>query len=114
MKLTHIIISFVLLALFSGCEKSSSETDFQFNATVVGKGMDCGDSYLIDIINVSGNGEISDGRYYADNLSPDYKVAELEIDLNCRLPSDDEIYACTTMGPAYPHIIVLEVQTKGP
>lgn len=113
MKHSSIFLAVLLVALLSGCDSNEPETiNFQFEAEVIGKGMDCGSVYLIHLINVSGAAVITDGRYYADNLLSEYKDSGLEIALNCRLPSADEIYPCTMFGPTYPHVYVLEAQTQ--
>ena len=113
MKHSSIFVAVLLIALLSGCDSNEPEPiTFQFEAEVIGKGMDCGSVYLIHLINVSGAAEITDGRYYADNLPSEYKDSGLEIILNCRLPRADEMYPCTMLGPTYPHVHVLEAQTQ--
>ena len=69
--------------------------------------MDCGDTYLINLKKVTSDSEIANGTYYADNLPPHLKVAGLKIILNSRKPTNKELYACTTMGPGYSHVIVI-------
>jgi len=113
------ILFYSMLISFSvslvSCEKdndveiSNLEIEgYQFEATVKGKGLDCGDTYLIDLKKLNGESGIANGTYYADNLPPDLKVAGLKIRLNARKPTDDELYACTTMGPGYSHLIVTD------
>ena len=54
-----------------------------------------------------GDSEIANGTYYADKLPPQLKVAGLKIRLNSRKSANEDLYACTTMGPGYYHVIVI-------
>jgi len=108
---------FVLLSIIasliymSSCEKENDTNisdDFQFEATVINKGMDCGETFIISLKSRNANSDIEDGTYYADQLDSDFKIPGLIIYLNCREPNDSELYACTMMGPTYPHIIVTD------
>ncbi len=115
--MNRLIFLIVLISLISltSCEKdneSINSDDFVFEATVIGKGVDCGDTYVIILTNRGSNSDIEDGMYYADQLDSDFKVSGLEIYLNCREPNDTELYACTMMGPTYPHVIVTDCKTK--
>lgn len=113
MKRTLIYLAILFGFTFIGCEKetdSENEKEYQFEATVIGKGLDCGDTYLIDLKITIGNSDIVEGTYYADDLSSDLKVVGLKIKLNCRKPNDDELYVCTTMGPSYSHVIVIDAE----
>lgn len=99
------------LILLTGCEQENNSDNvnaFPFKATVIDKGMDCGETFLISLKSIEGNSKIEDGTYYADSLDSDLKIPGLKIYLNCREPNEDELYPCTTMGPAYPHVIVTE------
>lgn len=97
-----VIIGFLLLS----CE-NDKEINYQYEATILGQGIDCGETYLIDLTRVSGDTEFTDGTYYADNLLSEFKVSGLKIQLNCRGLNADEIYACTHLGPYYPHVFVI-------
>jgi hypothetical protein len=94
----------------AGCEKDKDEdqisSDFKFKATVLSMGLDCGDTFTISLENLDSDSDIEDGIYYADNLPAEYKEEGVLIYLNCREPNEEEVYACTTLGPSYPHIIV--------
>ncbi|MFZ7133390.1 MAG: hypothetical protein ACOWWR_13640 [Eubacteriales bacterium] len=106
-----IILSILTIGVFlAGCEKDDDEATkehFEFEATVIGKGQDCGETFIISLKNLVASSELEDGIYYADNLDSEYKEQGLKIYLNCREPNVDEIYACTTLGPTYPHLIVI-------
>jgi len=111
-----VIIS-ILISVLSiiSCEKENDSNiyeEFQYEATVISQGMDCGETYVISLKSIVSNSEFEDGTYYADQLDSDFKVQGLKIYLNCREPNDSEIYACTMMGPTYPHVIVTNCQRQ--
>ncbi len=91
------------------CEKET-EIDYQFKATVLERGMDCGDTYLILLTNLSCESTIINTTYYADNLSQELKIDGLEIFLNCRYPENNEMSVCTTYGIGFPHVFVIEAE----
>lgn len=107
-----IILPIIYLGLLlSSCNKEDnniSKDNFQYEATVIGQGMDCGETFTISLKSIKTNTDFEDGTYYADNLSSDLKVEGLKIYLNCRELNNDEIYACTMWGPTYPHVFVTE------
>lgn len=110
---TTISILIILLFITNSCEKENDTSEgFQYEATVIGKGMDCGETFVISLTGIDNNSEFEDGTYYADQLNSDFKVPGLKIYLNCREPNDNEIYACTHMGPTYPHVIVTDCKIK--
>ena len=83
-----------------------------FKATVLGKGQDCGNTFLIRFDEeVAGlpNSPVK-GCYYADNLPEEYKIEGKTVEIQFRLPKEDEMSACTTMGIAFPHMYVLDVK----
>lgn len=106
-----LILSVLTFGVFlSGCEKDDDKIikeNFKFEATVLNKGLDCGETFIISLKNFETSSEFEDGIYYADNLDPEFKEQGLKIYLNCRQPNDDEVYACTTLGPTYPHLVVI-------
>lgn len=107
-----LIILFILTfgVFLTSCKKDDDKTtkeNFNFEATVLGKGLDCGETFLISLKNLKSNSGLEDGIYYGYNLSSEYKEQGLKIYLNCREPNDNESYACTTLGPTYPHLIVI-------
>ena len=106
------ILSLLLIGVFfASCEKDDDKLaleNFKFEATVLSTGMDCGDTFIISLKNLESNSDIKDGIYYADNLASAHKVQGLMLYLNCRVPNDGEFYACTTMGPTYPHVFVIK------
>ena len=84
--------------------------DEYFNAIVIGKGLDCGNSFLIQFDN-DVTGLPSPYRvYYEINLPEKYKIKNERISVKFRVPNDDEIMVCTTMGAGYPHIYIVDVR----
>ena len=112
MKLPFFLSLLIFAGILTSCEndkQSEGTTDFQFEATVVGQGMDCGETFIITLTS-SIDSDIEVGTYYADHLNSEFKVPGLKIQLNGRAPNADETYACTTMGPGYPHLVVTGCQ----
>lgn len=111
MKRFVILPILITVSFLVGCD-TGNETDeidsFQFEAKVISKGLDCGETFIISLQSRDEDSNIEDGTYYADNLDSDFKVSGLKILLNCREPNNDELYACTMMGPTYPHVIVID------
>ena len=104
----------ILINLFVFSCNSDNDSDairYDFEATVLGKGIDC-DSFLINLSKNNGDSDIKNGTYYADDLPADLQVKGSKIKLNCRKPNPDESYACTTLGLGYSHLVVLESEPK--
>ena len=111
MKRITLILTLAIGLILINCESdinTNFNDDFQYKATVINKGIDCGETWIIELKNINGNSEIEDGTYYADNLGVDYKESGLKVYLSCREPNNDELYPCTTLGPSYPHLIVIK------
>lgn len=117
-KLTFFTSLFTIL-LLAGCEKD--ETVYtEFHITVSGQGIDCGDLYLIDfhdnleeLYQITGNESWQ--RCYAYDLDEVFKVQGKELIVKIRKSSEDELFACTTLGPGYPWVKIIsaeEVTTK--
>jgi hypothetical protein len=108
MKKIFYIMLAACFTLLNSCEEDESIMDpgYNYEATVLGEGMDCGHIFLIELKNINRRGELKDAVYYAGGLTDEYKIPGLEMLLNCRLPGTEEIYPCTAMGPAYPFVIV--------
>ena len=115
MKRFSILSILISVLCITSCEKENDDNtseEFQYEATVINKGMDCGETFVISLKRIADNLEFEDGTYYADQLDSDFKVPGLKIYLNCREPYDSEIYACTMMGPTYPHLIVTKCKRQ--
>ncbi len=109
MKKATLFFIFLISFLVLGCDSDPdpNELKYEFEATVLGKGIDCG-AFLIDLNRKHGDSDIKSGTYFADNLPEALKVKGYKLRLNCRKPTIDEIYACTTLGPGYNHVLVIE------
>lgn len=111
-----LITIFILFSfIFTSCSKNEIEIKEElFNATVIGEGLDCGNSYLIKFNDdVSGLPQNSfDNIFYELNLPEDYKVEGKLIFVEFRLPENDELIVCTTLGLAYPQIYITKAESK--
>lgn len=112
MKRLIIACICIILSNILACDKDENDTkEKPFNAVVLEKGLDCGNSYLIEFNdNVSGLPENSSGNiFYEINLPESYKVDNNQINVEFRLPENDEFMACTALGIAYPQIYIIRV-----
>ena len=95
--------------LLSSCNKESVTAS---NTKVLSRGMDCGDTFLIQfndgVAGVPANNY--DNIFYADNLPEAFKVENTTIHVSFRVPTDSETMACTAQGIAYPHIYILQAE----
>lgn len=107
--LINSLLFFYLIS--ASCDKADIEINFKYEATVLGKGIDCGNTFVIELKNIDET-DIADGIYYADNLNEDFKIDGFKILLNCRSPQNEELYPCTTLGFGYSHVFVTEVIKK--
>ncbi len=109
--ITQLFLLTALFLLFS-CQKETNTSSLPFEAIIMGEGVDCGTTFLIEIQNDVSEIEavtgLQDRIYYADDLATDLKQKDLHIQLEVRNPNVSELYPCTTLGIPYPHVIVLE------
>ncbi len=111
MKRIFLLSLFAFEFILSGCDKAGdhmNKANFEYKAIVISQGLDCGEAYIISLESIDPDTDITNGAYYADCLDSDLKVEGLLIYLNCREPNVEELYACTTFGPSYPHVIVTD------
>jgi len=106
---------FLIIGLFFiiiSCSKNNQDDLSAYaGATVLGKGLDCGNSYLLKFDDdVMGLPENFDQIFYEINLPDDYKIEGKKIKVGFRDPEPDEMMACTTMGIGYPEIFITKVQ----
>ena len=81
-----------------------------FGAIVLEKGLDCGNSFLIQFEEgVTGLPSLY-RVYYEINLPEKHKINNERISVKFRVPKDDEIMVCTAMGPTYPQIYLIDVR----
>lgn len=101
-----------LFVLVISCTKYSQDDATTFaGATVLAKGLDCGNSFLLKFDeDVTGLPENSENTFYEINLPDEYKTEGRKIKVTFRSPKPDEMMACTTMGIGYPQIFITNVQ----
>lgn len=107
-----IFISLVILITFS-CSKNDDNQNnavapLVTNATVMSRGLDCGNAYLIKFNNnvVGLPANTTNNVFYEINLPNQYKVDNLALNVTFRLPTNSEIMNCTAQGIAYPQIYI--------
>ena len=100
-----------LLFILISCSKNDANRN-TFNAKVIGKGIDCGNSYLLkfndDVFGLPEN--VFDNVFYEINLPEEFKVDGKEIYVEFREPDNDEIMVCTMAGPGYPQVVITKVE----
>ena len=102
-----VSLSFLVIS----CDKNNPDDSTYVKATVLGKGLDCGNSFIIKFDEaVTGLPQNAENTFYEINLPEDYKVEGKEIMVEFRIPEPDEIMVCTTMGIAYPQIFITKVK----
>ena len=108
-----IFLTFISFFMLLSCSNSDDENSNNVlnNAKVLRVGMDCGNTYLIKFINNSNNipQNTTQNTFYAINLPEQYKVENLEVNINFRLPNENEIMNCTSEDIAYPQIYIESV-----
>ena len=110
----RVILIFIGMSLFAiSCSKDEIDTKW-YNATVIGKGLDCSNTFLIqfdeDVMGSSNT--ISNKTFYAINLPEKCKVPEMKIKVEFRVPNNSETIVCTAMGIGYPQIYITKVIPK--
>ena len=88
--------------------QNNTVTPLVTNATVLSRGLDCNNAYLIKFNNnVTGiPANSTNNVFYEINLPTQYKVNNLPINVTFRLPTNLELMNCTTQGIAYPQIYI--------
>jgi hypothetical protein len=107
----RIRLIFIIMSLLAiSCCKNEIENEWS-NVTVIGKGLDCGNTFLIQFDeNVTGLPDnTSNKTFYAVNLPEEYKVSGKKIIVEFREPNTSEMIVCTTMGIGYPQIYITKV-----
>ena len=108
-----ILILIGLIFMIISCNKNENETNEKsFNATVLGKGLDCGNSFLIKFNDdVSGLPENTfDNTFYEINLPEEHKIEGKQVYVEFREPVNDETMVCTTMGIGYPQLYITKAE----
>jgi hypothetical protein len=113
-ELKIILLIMSIMFLFS-CEKDITPVqDDYFKVMVLGKGIDCGDVYLVEFVEELEKVElITESHrtiYYGDDLPDEFKQDRIVLQIKFRQPTPEELYPCTTLGPGYPHIRIISVK----
>jgi hypothetical protein len=117
MKPYFLIFIIFLAMMVVTCEENEINTEYQFEAKVLGMNSDCG-FYAIQITKgIQQANEIAGTLYteytfIASNLPAKLQVEGLSIILNIRRIKDTEYGACTAIGVSYPWIYVQEAKEK--
>jgi hypothetical protein len=119
MKTSLWIMGFCICILMVYCNKNDeqNQTSYRFEAKIHGVGGDCNMCLIEFTGNTDDVQEIAgyppvDSRYYAGNLDESLIVAGQLIRLNIRKPEAAELPVCTTMGIAFPMVMVTEAERK--
>jgi len=109
----NILLTVLVSILFFSCTKNTETNPVtEDNATVLYRGLDCGDSYLIQLDETVQSIPENDTNniFYEINLPEQYKVDNLRIHIHFREPHPDEIMSCTCLGDAYPQLYITCVE----
>ena len=108
----------LILLLFIGlsCEKENPEKEY-FVVEVIGKGMDCGDTFLVrfqeeDESRINKYLEQTNAFFpvfYVNNLPEEFKQEGWGLKVTLHKCQSAEFQACTTMGPGFGHICIESV-----
>lgn len=99
--------------LISSCSNNDDDNNELFNAVVIGKGLDCGNSFLIKFNEgIKGLPNTIDNTYYEINLPNEFKVAGKEIKVDFRNPKENEYFPCTSLGPGYNLIYIISAESR--
>ena len=109
-KISLILIGFTFLLI--SCNNDDDNIEL-FDAVVIGKGLDCGDSFLIKFNeNITGLPNTIDNTFYTINLPNEFKEEGKEIKIDFREPINNEFLLCTTLGPGYNAIYIITAKSK--
>ncbi|MFK5958691.1 MAG: hypothetical protein QM495_07440 [Lutibacter sp.] len=109
-KISLILIGFTFLLISCNNDDDNNEL---FNAVVIGKGLDCGDSFLIKFNeNITRLPNTIDNTFYEINLPNEFKEEGKEIKVDFREPKDNEFLLCTTLGPGYNVIYIISAKSE--
>jgi hypothetical protein len=106
-------LTFLLFFILLSCSNNNDISDnLNNNAKVLRVGMDCCNTYLVKFFDSYSNipQNTAQNTFYAINLPEEYKIENLEIRINYRLPNENEILNCTSEDIAYPQIYIENVE----
>lgn len=109
-KVSLLLTGFIFL--LTSCHNDDDHNDL-FNAVVIGKGLDCGDLFLIKFNDdIAGLPNSVDNIYYELNLPDKLKVEGKEIKVEFRKLKESEYFPCTTLGTGYSAIYIISATDK--
>lgn len=121
LKLWAGIFLLVFIIGSFGCDKNDNEDDDVFLVEVIGEGMDCGSTFLIQFQEEDENKvrkyhENSNAFYpvfYANNLREEHKKTGLFLNIKLENLRDrkSNLPFCTMMGPGYAHVYIKTSET---
>ena len=106
-------LTFISFFMLLSCSNSDDITENTANnAKVLRVGIDCGNTYLIKFFDSYSDipQNTTQNTFYAINLPEQYKVENLEIHINFRQPTENEIMNCTSEDITYPQIYIENVE----
>lgn len=117
MKSLNLAATILISTLFFACISDSGKNkNGKYSANVIGKGMDCGGTYLIQFtekinevytrLGLDSSKEYSGNIFYADQLPEKFQKENTNIRIEFRSQSQNESYPCTALGPSYSHIVI--------
>jgi len=105
----RIIFGFLV---FISCKNDDDNSTIFFDAIVLGKGIDCGNSYLLKFSQNVEDLSTLDNTYYELNLPIEFKIEGKEISVEVRKLQENEFFACTTLGPGYNAIFIISATSR--
>ena len=114
MKLNKFFLYLIIVFAAFGCEKEEINST-EFHVVVKGQGMDCGDLFVIEFSDHLDKlyhltGQEGWQMCYAYALEEKFKVKGKELLVKIRKTANDELYACTCMGPGYPWVTIVSAK----
>lgn len=110
----RVSLLITILVISFGCKKE--ETNYiEFHVFVYGKGIDCGDLFLLNFLdNIDELYQITAQEgwqtCYAYSLKEEFKVQGKELLVKIRKPTKDELFPCTHLEPGYPWVTIVSAQ----
>jgi|GEM_PF-2199914 len=121
-SIKRVMSGLIVCSIFFLCNNDNStniDKSQYFSIKVIGKGIDCGNTYIIEFLEkkeivaqtISSINSVSSssGIFYGDGLKAEYQKDSLMLYIKFRKLTTDEMNVCTTLGPAYQHIMITDV-----
>lgn len=107
----------LLAAVMISCGGDDADKTGVFEVTLAGQGVDCKlmliDFKTADAAEVAKITGASGARYHAFNFDKNrYSQIGLVVTVTVRRTTASEMYACTTVGPAFPWVTVIKAEIK--